>query len=242
MQMQEKTLVIFDVDDTLLNSMKLDSNAFSQTYEEMYGEPLKTIDWAQYEHVTDTTIFNTAFSLTHNRLPSDNEVELFRSRFVDMIMTNRKEQPSSFSQISGSLDMVNFLLEQDDYLVGIASGGWMAPARSKLHFMGFELDQIHDSYADGKVSREEILIESLTKARKEYPNLRPVYLGDAIWDVRTTRNLQMDFVGVRLSGDHQVLENQGATQVISDYQNVQGFLQIVDQATPPLPVEKIPNF
>jgi len=108
--------------------------------------------------------------------------------------------------------------------------------------MDFDLTHIYDSYADNKISREDILMESLTNAKKAHPKLRPVYLGDAIWDVQTTRNLQMDFVGVRWRGDHKALENQGATQVIPDYLNVQGFLQIVDQATPPLSIEKIPNF
>jgi len=108
--MEEKTLVIFDVDDTLLNSMKMDSKAFSKTFEELYGEPLRTIEWSEYPHVTDTTIFNTAFELVHGRLPSHNEVNRFRNRFVEIIAQNRTEQPGSFTQIEGALDLVIMMI------------------------------------------------------------------------------------------------------------------------------------
>lgn len=240
--MEQKTLVIFDVDDTLLNSMSHDSRSFSQTFLDLYGQPLATIDWSTYPHVTDTTIFNTAFELLHRRLPEPEEVEIFRNRFVELIMANRANDPDGFHEISGALDMVNFLLDHDDYLVGIATGGWMAPAKAKLAFKGFDIAPIFDSYADHKETREEILMESVNKARQSHEDIRPVYLGDAIWDVQTTRNLSMDFIGVRHRSDYQVLENQGATQIISDYHNVQGFLQMLDQATPPLLPDKMQNF
>jgi len=175
--MEQKTLVIFDVDDTLLNSMRMDSQSFATTFENRYGQALPTIDWSTYPHVTDTTIFNTAYSRVHGQDPSKDEVIEFRKQFV-----------------------------------------------------------IHASYADNKVTREAILTESQDLALAVHGNLRTVYLGDAIWDIRTTRNLNMDFIGIRHRGDAEVLESQGATQVISDYRNVQGFLQMVDQATPPLSI------
>lgn len=229
----QKTLVIFDVDDTLLNSMRLDSNAFKATFESMYNAPLKTIDWSKYPHVTDTSIFNTAYELVHGVLPNTVEVDRFRTAFVELIRHNRAISPESFFQIPGALDLFNLLRSEEAYEVGLATGGWMAPARLKLHHMGFDLVGVYDAYADGHTSREEILTTALSKAEADHGSLRPIYIGDAIWDVNTTRNLNMDFVGIRHRGDTEVLEDQGATQVIVDYQNVQGFLQIVDQATPP---------
>lgn len=234
--MEKKTLVIFDVDDTLLDSMSMDSRAFADTFESMYDSALPTIDWSTYPHVTDTTIFNVAFERVHERMPSAEEVDLFRNRFVERMMHKRSTDPMSFKAIPGALEVFNFLREHEDYLVGVATGGWMLPAQSKLAYRDFDLNGVHDSYADGKVTREEILSASVSSAKVEYANLRPVYLGDALWDIRTTRNMNMDFIGIRHRGDVEVLENQGATQVISDYRNVQGFLQMIDQATPPLSV------
>jgi len=51
-----KTLVIFDIDGTLLYSNKVDSQCFADTYEELYSEPFPTIDWTKFPHVTDDTI------------------------------------------------------------------------------------------------------------------------------------------------------------------------------------------
>lgn len=232
--MEQKTLVIFDVDDTLLNSMRMDSRAFAMTFKNLYDHTLPTIDWSTYPHVTDTTIFNTAYSRVFDELPSVEEVSRFRNEFVDLMMNRRTSEPDSFQEIPGALAIVELLLSLDDYLVGVATGGWMLPAVSKLNYKGFDLSDIYASYADGKDTREAILTESLYLAQEAHGDVRAVYIGDAIWDIKTTRNLNMDFIGIRHRGDTEVLENQGATQVIEDYLNIQGFLQMVDQATPPL--------
>ena len=58
-----KTLIIFDIDGTLVYSNKVDSKCFSETYQQIYGEPFPSIDWRVYPHVTDHTIFR--LSLIH---------------------------------------------------------------------------------------------------------------------------------------------------------------------------------
>lgn len=233
----KKTLIIFDVDDTLLNSMKLDSQAFSQTYHDMFGQPLATIDWSKYPHVTDTTIFNTAYKTLHGHLPSQETIHDFRNSFVDRIINNRKNQPESFHQIPGAKSIVNLLLASENYLVGIATGGWMAPAKTKLLHFGFSLNDIHDSYADDKVTREEILEESIRKASQNHEINRSVYVGDAIWDVRTTRNMSLDFVGIRFRGDSEVLYKEGAKVVIQDYLDRSKFFEAIENARPPGPIK-----
>ena len=72
-----KTFVIFDIDGTLLYSNKADSQCFADTYEEIYQKEFPTIDWRNYPHVTDTTIFQTVIQAQFGRAVEQKEVEVF---------------------------------------------------------------------------------------------------------------------------------------------------------------------
>ncbi|MBK8490343.1 MAG: hypothetical protein IPL49_05395 [Saprospirales bacterium] len=73
-----KTLILFDVDGTLLHSEKNDSQSFAETYEELYGRPFPTIDWLQYPHVTDTTILQSVVGDHFERDCRWEEIEIFQ--------------------------------------------------------------------------------------------------------------------------------------------------------------------
>ena len=76
--------------------------------------------------------------------------------------------------------------------------------------------------------------EAIEKAKSAHPGIgRMVYVGDAIWDVQTTRNMNLNFIGVRINGDVNVLERAGASIVIKDYLDYSSFQQAVHIARPP---------
>jgi len=74
-------LYLFDIDGTLLFSNKVDSKCFAQTFEEEYKQEFPSIDWNEFPHVTDHTIFRTGFHQVHDRFPLDHEIEDFRNKF-----------------------------------------------------------------------------------------------------------------------------------------------------------------
>jgi phosphoglycolate phosphatase-like HAD superfamily hydrolase len=91
------------------------------------------------------------------------------------------------------------------------------------------------SGGDNKPNREAILEETIAAAEdlNGGPLSRIVYLGDAEWDVATTRNLQIDFVGVRHLGDLDTLHTIGAETVIQDYTCYATFEAALQAARPP---------
>ena len=227
-------LIIFDVDGTLVRSNKVDSRCFAATYEKVYGLPFPTIDWKQYPHVTDTTIFNTVIQSHFQRSAQEEEVRVFQEVFVDTIAKRRQTHPHEFDQVAGARQMLEYLLAQDDFVVGIATGGWERPARLKLNHFSIPFDELFFSGADGKWTREAIIGNVVDQAVKQTgPFRKIVYIGDAIWDVTTTRRMKMDFVGVRWQDDREVLEQVGARQVVQNYLDRAAFLQAVAEAQPP---------
>ena len=90
------------------------------------------------------------------------------------------------------------------------------------------MDQIYDSYADDKVTREEIIQDSIDLARQDHEITHTIYLGDAIWDLQTTSNMKMPFIGVRHDGDTEFFTDKGVEHVITDFRDVEGFMRIVE--------------
>lgn len=231
-----KTLVIFDIDGTLLFSNKIDSQCFADTFEKRYQQVFPTIDWTAYPHVVDTTIFSTVIQNLFGRIPDEQEVLEFQKDFVALIEAKRVAFPDDFREVPFARQCVAQLVRDERFVVGIGTGGWRRPAMVKLKHVGISQEGLHIACADGNISREDILQEAIDKAKAVSGFDRIVYIGDAIWDVQTTRNMDIPFIGLRRKGDHNVLLDAGAEVVIQDYKDYDGFLNLLATAKTPLMV------
>lgn len=228
-----KTLVIFDIDGTLLYSNKIDSQCFAQTYQTIYGFDFPTIDWTKYPHVTDTTIFKTVIRQHFERDVTTNEVGEFQHHYVGLLEEGRRKSPNEFLEVPNAKFTIERLLEDERFVVGIGTGGWARPAQVKLAHIGISTTTICLVGADGHEQREGIIEQVMQTVAKSHEVSRTVYVGDAIWDVDTTRRMNLDFVGVRRAGDFEVLKNAGASLVLKDYTNYGHFLRAIWRAKPP---------
>ncbi len=229
-----KTLIIFDIDGTLLYSNKIDSLCFAESYEAVFDYAFPSIDWRDYPHVTDHTIFGTVFKKQFNRPVTEEELESFQTDLVERMEQRRLETPEEFKEVLGARQTVGNLLKDERFVVGIATGGWRRPAQFKLQYIGIDYTNIFDSYADYKVTRDDIVQESTDNAKAQHSDIqRIVYVGDAVWDVKTTRNMNLPLIGIRLKGDRHVLENEGATHILQDYSDYGAFLEMVESAEVP---------
>ena len=110
----------------------------------------------------------------------------------------------------------------------------MQPARLKLDHVGIPAEKLFISGADGKNTREDILRAALNQAGRSNGRFdKVVYIGDALWDVTTTRNLQLSFVGIRYRHDLELLQRAGASHVLPNYLDLERFLLAVQAARPP---------
>ncbi len=235
-----ETLIIFDIDGTLLHSNRVDSQCFAQAYELVFKKPFPTIDWRQYPHVTDTTIFNTVIQQHFGRQASEEDIQRQLDCFVGLLTENRRKDPQQFAEVPDAKNMIEKLIDDDRFVIGIATGGWMRPATLKLNHIGIPTEHLHMSFADGKETREEIINSSIQSAKQHQNNFnRIVYVGDAVWDVQTTRTMQLNFIGIRINGDREVLLREGASHVIENYRDYSQFLQFVETAKVPSLSSKI---
>ncbi len=237
MNNNQKTLVIFDIDGTLLYSNSIDSKAFAETYTKFYDRPPPSIDWKLYPHVTDTSIFDTMIQNEFGRKPDEQEVDAFRSQFVDLLRTKRLSNPEFFMEVDGAKAIIDKLHSLDEFELGIGTGGWKAPATLKLNHVNINTNNMFMSFADGHVTREQILQYSIDQAVAKNGQFKKiVYFGDAKWDVETTRNMELPFIGVRLKGDNEKLESLGAQHVMENYLNQNEVMEFIEESKPPISI------
>jgi phosphoglycolate phosphatase-like HAD superfamily hydrolase len=235
-----RTLILFDVDGTLIYSERRDSRCFAQTYADLYGRPFPSIDWRRYPHVSDTTIIATVIQEHFQRPIEAAEMNAFKREYEARLRALRAANPQHFYEVPGAARAVQQLLEHPDYHVAVATGGWKHSAEIKMQHVGIPCERFWVSGADDKYTREDILNEAISAVRQQEPQVqRVVYVGDAAWDVHTTRRLQLDFLGIRHGNDPEVLQSIGATQVLRDFLDFGLFLKAIAQATPPLPLPEV---
>ncbi len=226
-------LVIFDVDGTLVHSDRRDSQSFAATYQMLYDRPFPSIDWTKYPHVTDTTIFSTVIREHFKRAVDATEVTVFQREYITRLKTERQQNGSAFQEVIAARRTVKRLL-REGFHVGIATGGWLKPAKVKLRHVGISPDELFLSAADGKTTREAIIEAVLEQVQAQ--QLQPeriVYVGDALWDVTTTRNMGLNFIGIRHKGDVDILQQAGASHVLRNYASYEQFLEAFHQSEPP---------
>ena len=230
----EKTLVIFDVDGTLVYSNKIDSQCFAQAYKEIYDCPFPSIDWTKYPHVTDHTIFKTVIRQHFGRDATEAEMTEFQQHYIGLLEHFRVVRPEEFQEVPNAKLTIDNLRNDDRFVVGIATGGWQRPAHVKLNHVKIPAHELFLSGADGKETREEIIQQVIGAVQVQHAVIsRVVYVGDAIWDVHTTRKLNMNFIGIRRTGDLEILEREGTKIVLQDFSNYERFVEAVFEAAPP---------
>lgn len=232
-----KNLILFDIDNTLVYSGTKDSQAFADVYQEIFKQQFPSIDWTDFDHVTDEVIFEHAYERHFHRKPTAAEKEDFRSQYVARLKQLRQDNPKDFKAVLGAVEMLKQLSQLPNYHIGIATGGWRTPALVKLQHLGIDPEVLYCGYADNNYTREAIVAEAIHLAEEEIGKVdHVVYFGDASWDVETTRNMNIPFIGIRLEGDIQTLQQLGARDVLTDFEDIESFqhlIRLIERAITP---------
>jgi hypothetical protein len=78
-------LVMFDIDGTLTETMKVDEECFVRSFQDVFGFPDIDADWSHYPRTTDSGIFHDIFTSRIGRSPMPQEVSRFRQHFIQLL-------------------------------------------------------------------------------------------------------------------------------------------------------------
>ena len=224
-------LVMFDIDGTLTETMKVDEECFVRALAETCGFTGVDTDWSNYKYATDAGVFHEIYLVRVGRPPSVAEMSLFRQRFVALL--TEASLTTAFAPIKGVRQLLTRLAGSAEYRVSLATGAWRDAARLKMASAGLCFDDHPAASADDAHDRESIMRLSRQRAVERHgaPFVSTVYIGDGIWDARACRNLGIPFVGIGSGEQATRLASEGAAHVFQDYSDADLFLESLNEIT-----------
>lgn len=228
-------LAIFDIDGTLTDTSAMDNRCFERALTEVFGFGATAHQWHECPHVSDTGLIQFVFEREFNRHPNDEEIARLQKHFLALMRAAVAAEPHTAAPITGSVSAFAQMLNETDWHVAIATGCWHASAQFKLQQASINFDRVPLAHCDQHPAREDILTNAVTQAEAHYQTdfERVVYIGDGLWDVRTTRNLRMPFVGIGYGERAARLRDAGASHVLPDYTDYPLFLAALHSAEVP---------
>jgi phosphoglycolate phosphatase-like HAD superfamily hydrolase len=227
----EAHLVLFDVDDTLVESQAIDSDLYLRALQEVFGLGEVHSDWSAYRNTTDSGILAEVFETRFGRSPTAEEAARFRSHFVEAVTAAGKRVP--FREIAGARHLLRHLRALPSHHLGLATGGFSDSARFKMRSAGMDYDEFAAASADDarpRVSIMKIAIErTLVRAACDRPT-SVVYVGDGIWDARACRELGVPFIGIAAGARAGQLRAEGASAVLPNYARPEQFCEALARA------------
>ena len=222
-------LIVFDIDGTLTQTDGIDETCFVRAFQEEFGLTGINTDWGLYSSCTDAAIGRDLLTGRYGREPEPEEIERVRGRFVSLLEAARERDPQDFEEMRGAAEILRRLRAEPDTRLALATGGWGASARLKLQAAGLDTADLPFASSDDAPTREEIVQLAIERSGPG-PFERIVAVGNGLWDLKAARNLGLAFVGIASGDRAERLRQEGASHVVEDFGDLEGFLQCLAEA------------
>jgi len=223
-------LVMFDIDGTLTETMKVDEECFVRSFNDVFGLTDIDTDWSNYPGTTDSGIFHDVFTSRIGRSPTAQETSQFRQHFIQLLAAASSQSP--FTPVAGADRLLSRLAQGGSHRVSLATGGWRDSARLKMASAGMCYEDFPSASADDALDRESIIRLSRQRAAERYGRFgSTVYVGDGVWDARACRSIGIPFIGIATGSRATRLSAEGAVCVFPDYRDTDLFLSSVYETT-----------
>src|SRR5207248_166700 len=148
-------LVMFDIDGTLTETMKIDEECFVRSFKDVFGFADIDTDWSRYPHTTDSGIFHDVCMSRIGRSPTAQEDSRFRQHFIQLLAAASSQSP--FAPVAGADRLLSRLAQSGSHRVSLATGGWRDSARLKMASAGMCFDDHPAAAADDALDKESIM-------------------------------------------------------------------------------------
>jgi len=210
---------IVDLDGTLMPTAEIDNLCFWQAVSRVFDTPEYPPDLHDFEHVTDSGILQEWCMQELGRPPHADETGRIKRHFAQLLEAAFDTQPAHFSPLPGVAEWLAAIRAANNTYAGIATGGWEHSARLKLKLSGLDRFDLPLASSDDAIRRTDIMRIAASRALRHPPaaNAGFTYVGDGLWDLRASRELDWDFIGIASGSRALQLSQAGATEVRENF-------------------------
>ncbi|MEU8774290.1 HAD family hydrolase [Streptomyces sp. NPDC048606] len=186
------TLIVFDIDGTLLRSVAAHQAAFVAA---LHDSGLTDFDtaWAGYTHHTDSWIHREVFRRQWGRLPDAAESRRFADHLHARFLA--ATPAGGIEPIPGATGFLRALASDGDYATAFATGALREVTTAKVAALGAVGPVVTGS---DHTFRAHLVREAVRRASDRAGGAfdRVVCVGDGPWDVRAALDTGSEFIGI----------------------------------------------
>ncbi|MEI7904446.1 MAG: HAD family hydrolase [Candidatus Firestonebacteria bacterium] len=225
--MNPPKLVVFDVDNTLTFTGKVDTECFLGTLAEKFGFKNINSDWSRYKNVTAASILDQIFVEQTGKHPKRKELQAMADGFLENIRKKAASNPEMFLEVPGAREMMTELLKLKDFAVAIATGSFSASSAYKLEVAQVPFDSAVLASGFDCLTREELLDGAVQKAKAKYgvSNFSAIVsVGDGLWDLKAAEATGIPFIGV---GNKKQLDEYSVEHWVENFLDKDEFFELL---------------
>jgi phosphoglycolate phosphatase-like HAD superfamily hydrolase len=197
-------LVMFDIDGTLVDSMRVDSHLYVRAVRETLGGDVYIDEtWRPYAHVTDGGVLDEILVQHRFEEPLDELRSAVKSRFIELVRGHLDAGASVLREVRGATALLRELRARPDVRVAIATGGWAETALMKLAAIGVSAEGIGFASSSDAHARTKIMELAAERALCGAVPATRTYLGDGAWDQRASAELGYRFIAIGRALEHE---------------------------------------
>jgi len=216
-------LVIFDIDGTLTDSLKLYHKVVIKCLHDMKIKEVDT-DFFSYKYHTDSYTLKVNYENFFNKRYHIELLDAFENRLFNEL----QKHPATI-EIKGAKKCVDDLL-LSGFAIAFATGSLPKPAELKLQHCDIWYDKRLIATSKISFAREPFVLQAIENAKSYYKikEFEHVYsVGDGVWDLETAQKLNLEFIGIGLRNKDKLLE-KGCKTYFDDLTELAGFLNSKD--------------
>ena len=227
----QTTLLLFDIDGTLLLSGGAGKRALNATFEEQFGAA-GAFDGIPVAGRTDPLLLNDALA-RHGLTAAADARARFHDRYCELLAQRIHDPLPRKGLMPGVRELLAGLEQRAGLRSALLTGNFARAARIKLEYFGLWRHFACGAYGDDAASRDELAPVAMARARNCGIDVRSpaqvVVIGDTPLDIRCARAAGAWSVAVATGPfDAAELQSHGADQVLPDLADTAACIEVFE--------------
>jgi phosphoglycolate phosphatase-like HAD superfamily hydrolase len=225
-----KTLLLFDIDGTLLQVDDATRQAINKAFSEIFRleNPQQNVPFAGR---TDLGIFKDIAQYLLKRPFQDGELKQVTDRYISLLPGELVKCP--FRLMPGVTQLLPMLAAKEDIILGLETGNLEKSAYMKLRRGGLDQYFTFGGFGSDSEERSEFIRIAISRARKlnhgSILNENIFLIGDSPYDIKAGKKAGIKTIGVCTGHvERSVLQAESPTCVLTDLSDIPAFIKFIE--------------